>query len=65
MDGNQIRKQIDENNAKIRQLVNTFVLTDEIQNLMKANDAIRAGCQHQFVDGVCEYCDSFEGAVFD
>jgi hypothetical protein len=64
MNGNEIRKQIDLNNAQIRKLLDKFVLTDEIQKLMKDNDYLRAQCNHNFIDGVCTYCDSFEGAVY-
>ena len=42
-----------------------FTLTDEINNLMKENDNLRRQCHHNFIDGVCEYCDSFEGQVYD
>ena len=65
MNGIEIRKKIDENNAKIRQALDKFVLTDEIQRLMEDNDRLRANCQHHFVDGACEYCDSFEGQIYD
>ncbi len=65
MSGIEIRKKIDENNKKIRKALDRFVLTDEIQQLMKDNDSLRANCQHHFVDGTCEYCDSFEDQVYD
>jgi len=64
MNGNEIRKQIDLNNAQIRKLLDKFVLTDEIQKLMKDNDYLRAQCNHNFVNGVCTYCDGFEGATY-
>ncbi len=57
MNGQQIRARIDENNAKIRAALNKFVLTDEINNLMKDNEELRFICQHEFVDGWCKYCD--------
>ena len=65
MSGIEIRKKIDENNAKIRNAFDKFVLTDEIKKLMKDNDVLRAECQHSFINGVCEYCDAFEGQVYD
>lgn len=65
MSGIEIRKKIDENNEKIRRALDKFVLTDEIQLLMKVNDSLRASCQHHFIDGTCEYCDAFEGQVYD
>ena len=64
MSGKEIREQIDLNNARIRAALDKFVLTNEIQQLMKDNDKLRAQCQHHFIDGTCEYCDAFEGAVY-
>lgn len=64
MNGNEIRERINSNNARIRAALDKFVLTDEIQQLMKDNDNLRKQCQHHFVDGVCEYCDGFEGAIY-
>ena len=65
MSGAEIRTRINLNNEKIRQALDKFVLTDEINNLMKENDELRRNCHHNFVDGVCEFCDSFEGQVYD
>ena len=65
MDGIEIRQRIDENNLKIQQAIKKFVLTDEIKNLMEDNDNLRKHCKHNFIDGVCEYCDAFEGATYE
>ena len=65
MSGSEIRERINKNNARIQTLLDTFVLNKEIQDLMKEKDSLRAQCQHNFIDGVCEYCDGFEGAVYD
>ena len=65
MNGNEIRSRINLNNERIRQALEKFTLTDEINKLMKENDALRAQCHHNYVDVVCEYCDSFEGQVYD
>lgn len=64
MSGKEIRERIDINNALIRKALDRFVLTDEIEKLMKDNDNLRAQCQHHFIDGVCEYCDGFEGGIY-
>ena len=64
MSGKEIRERIDANNARIRRALDKFVLTDEIKKLMKDNDNLRAQCQHHFIDGVCEYCDGFEGGIY-
>lgn len=57
MNGLEIRKRIDENNKKIQAALNKFILTDEINNLMKDNEELRVICQHEFVNGWCKYCD--------
>ena len=57
MNGNDIRQRIDENNKKIQKALNKFVLTDEINKLMKENQELRFLCEFEFVDGVCKYCD--------
>lgn len=60
MNGNEIRQKIDENNEKIRMKLDSFVLTDEIKKLLAENDMLRRECPHEFVDGICKYCDGFE-----
>ena len=57
MNGKEIRERIDSNNAKIRRALNKFVLTDEINKLMKDNEELRFICKHQFENGFCKYCD--------
>lgn len=63
MNGIEIRKKIDENNLKIQKLTTSFILTDEIKKIMDENDILRAQCKHEFIDGVCKYCDAFEGVI--
>ena len=64
MNGNEIRKKIDENNEKIREMTTSFVLNPDIRKLLFENDKLRAQCQHEFEDGVCKYCDAFEGEEY-
>ena len=63
MSGTDIRKKINENNERIQFLLNKFVLTDELNELMEDNEKMREECQHEFVDGVCIYCDVLEEFV--
>ena len=63
--GEQIRERIDANNKKIHDALNRFVLTDEINRLMKENFDLRTLCKHEFVDGVCKYCDTPEERKHD
>ena len=58
MNGPEIRERIDKNNKKIQTALNKFVLTDEINQLMKENTNLRANCPHKYdADGFCIYCD--------
>lgn len=65
MNGNEIREKINNNNEKIRKLLDTFMLTGEIKRLMEDNDELRKQCKHEYIDGVCKYCDEFEGTMYD
>ncbi len=58
MNGNEIRERINENNRKIQAALNKFVLTDEINKLMKDNEDLRYICKHEFDQGFCKYCDT-------
>lgn len=60
MNGQEIRKHIDENNIKIHTALNKFVLTNEINRLVKENAELRSICNHEFIDGVCKFCDTQE-----
>ena len=58
MNGPETREKIDRNNKKIQSALNKFVLTDEINQLMKENASLRATCPHKYNDeGFCIYCD--------
>lgn len=61
MNGQQIRERIDLNNKKIQAALNKFVLTDEINQLVKENAELRIICPHSFNDqGFCIFCDTPE-----
>lgn len=62
MSGNEIRIKIDENNEKMQSLLSDFVLTGEIKELLAQNEKLRSICNHEFIDGVCKYCDEMEVA---
>lgn len=59
MTGEEIRRQIDENNKHIEELLNPafFVLNKDIQIYMQKNMALRAICKHEFKDRKCIFCD--------
>lgn len=63
MNGQEIRNKIDENNLRIREMLDNFILNSVIQDLLAENEKLRDQCQHSFKDGVCEYCDAFEEYV--
>ena len=58
MDGIEIRKRISNNTKRINTLLNKFVLTDEINQLMQENEELRSHCRHEFENGFCKYCDT-------
>ena len=60
MDGKEIRQRIDEIQERINYLIGKFVLTKEIEDLMKERESIRENCQHSFEDGKCIFCDRLE-----
>ena len=60
MNGQEIRNRIDENNKKIHAALNKFILNDEINKLVKQNADLRSICKHEFVGGVCKFCDTAE-----
>lgn len=59
MNGPEIREKINDNNNKIRVLLDKFILTDEIKVLIADNERLREECKnHEFVNGFCKYCDT-------
>ena len=54
----EIKKKIDELSLEVEQLMDptTFVLNPRISEIDKEIKALQAQCQHNFVDGVCEFC---------
>lgn len=65
MNGTEIRFKIDENNKVIQQLLNKFILNSELKELMDENEQLRKECPHNFVNGVCTYCDVLEEYLGD
>lgn len=56
MNGLEIHNKIEINNKKIQAALNKFVLTEEINTLMKENAELRLICPHEFKEGFCKYC---------
>ena len=54
----EIKKRIDELSLEVEQLMDptTFVLNPRISEIDKEIKALQAQCQHNFVDGACEFC---------
>ena len=54
----EIKKKIDELSLEAEKLMDptTFVLNKRIGEIDKEIKALQAQCQHNFVDGVCEFC---------
>ena len=60
MNGLEIYSKLQINSEKIREALNTFVLNPDIKKLIDENNYLRSICPHEFVDGVCKYCDTEE-----
>lgn len=58
MTGKEIQEKINFNNKKIGEALDpsTFVLQEEILDLMKENDKLREKCPHKFENNKCIYC---------
>lgn len=63
MDGNEIRKKIDENNKIINSIEPYFTLNNKKWAALNENHQLRMECKHVFKDGVCIYCDALEEEV--
>ena len=53
-----IKERIDALNQEIEQLLDptTFVLNPRISEIDKEIRALQAKCEHNFVNGICEFC---------
>lgn len=62
MTNEEIREQINANNILIETLMDptSFTLNIVVKDLLAKNAELQAKCTHNFVDGVCEYCDMEE-----
>ena len=62
MTNEEIRQQIDSNNLAIEALLDptSFTLNVLIKDLFAKNAQLQAQCTHDFVEGVCKYCDMEE-----
>jgi hypothetical protein len=54
----QIKEEIDKNNKLIEALINPsqFTLNNSVRDLLARNAELQSQCEHNFVDGFCEYC---------
>ena len=60
MDGKEIRQRVNEIQERIDFLIGKFVLTKEIEDLMKEREEIQNKCEHNFKEGKCIFCDRLE-----
>lgn len=54
----EIKEQIDRNNKLIKEVMNPseFTLNNTIAELLAENKRLQSMCNHNFVEGYCEYC---------
>lgn len=65
MNGPEIRNRIDYNNKVIGELMtpNFFTLNNAIADLLTENRQLQEECEHEFLNGICIYCDKDEEEV--
>ena len=58
MRGHDVFNLITEKKQKIEELFDptSFVLNPEVVKLEKEIEELQTKCEHNYVDGVCEYC---------
>ena len=54
----EIKEKIDKNNKVIEALFspNVFTLNNTVAALLAENEQLQSQCEHNFVDGYCEFC---------
>lgn len=54
----EIKEKIDQNNKVIEALFspNVFTLNNTVAALLAENEQLQSQCEHNFVDGYCEFC---------
>lgn len=56
----ELHSKIEEKNKRIHELINKFILTPEINELMEDVARLRIQCGehygHEFEDGICKWC---------
>ena len=64
MNGQEIYEMVKEKRKEIEELLNPciFVLNKRIGELYEEIEEIQKKCEHNFVDGVCEFCGVEEKA---
>ena len=60
MNGIEIKTRLTEIQKELDDVLMKFVLTDRVRELIAESRKLKAECEHNFVDGVCEYCGSKE-----
>ena len=60
MSGIEVYKKINENNKRLKELLNKFVFTNEIKSIIKENNDLKKVCPHEYINGICKYCYSKE-----
>lgn len=54
----EIKERIDRNNKLIKEVMNPseFTLNNTVAELLAENKRFQGMCNHNFVEGYCEYC---------
>lgn len=59
----EIKKKIDDLRLELEEALapGMFTLNPRVLEINEKIDALQAKCQHQFVEGQCEFCYKLEG----
>lgn len=62
MTNEEIKNKILYNNSKIKELLDpsVFILQPEVQILIEENEELQSICNHNFINGICEFCGKVE-----
>lgn len=54
----EIRKKINENNCKIKELTSPelFTLNAAVSSLIEENKKLQQICPHSYINKICEFC---------
>jgi len=58
----EIRDKINKNKILIQDIMGdfNFTLDNRLNKVLEENEFIRSQCKHEFINGICKWCDEEE-----